>query len=152
MRLFVERVRGSLVYWNSWRSSVKCRWGHPLIFRLASNAFPDIGSVCRIEEKKPRKKEPKINMAEKLVDVIVKLRQRGTNFRQLFFSMLLLCSFIRLKELFKVKNGLTTSLLFFFENVKHLGRSDNAKRRKKRMAWKKFWYLFRPMRWNVRVC
>ena len=29
----------------------------------------------------------------------------------LFFSMLLLCSFFRLKELFQVKNGLTTSLL-----------------------------------------
>ena len=31
----------------------------------------------------------------------------------LFFSMLLLCSFFRLKELFQVKNGVTTSLLFF---------------------------------------
>ena len=54
----------------------------------------------------------------------------------LFFSMLLLCSFFRLKELFQVKNGLTTSLLFiFFENAQNLGRSDDAKRRKiKRMA------------------
>ena len=32
----------------------------------------------------------------------------------LFFSMLWLCSFFRLKELFQVKNGFTTSLLFFF--------------------------------------
>ena len=32
----------------------------------------------------------------------------------LFFSMLLLCSFFRLKELFQVKNGVTTSLLSFF--------------------------------------
>ena len=49
--------------------------------------------------------------------------------------MLLLFSFFRLKELFQVKNGLTTSLLFFFENAKNLGRSDDAKRRKKkRMA------------------
>ena len=31
----------------------------------------------------------------------------------LFLSMLLLCSFFILKELFEVKNGLTTSLLFF---------------------------------------
>ena len=31
-----------------------------------------------------------------------------------FFSMLLLCSFFRLKELFQVKNAVTTSLLFFF--------------------------------------
>ena len=54
----------------------------------------------------------------------------------LFFSMLLLCSFFRLKELFQVKNGVTTSLLFFgFENAKYLGRSDDGKRRKKkRMA------------------
>ena len=28
--------------------------------------------------------------------------------------MLLLCSFFRLKELFQVKNGVTTSLLLFF--------------------------------------
>ena len=53
----------------------------------------------------------------------------------LFFSMLLLCSFFRLKELFQVKNGMTTSLLFFFENAQNLGRSDDGKRReKKRMA------------------
>ena len=32
----------------------------------------------------------------------------------LFFSMLLLCSVFRLKELFQLKNGLTTSLLFSF--------------------------------------
>ena len=45
--------------------------------------------------------------------------------------MLLLCSFFRSKELFQVKNGLTTSLLFFFfVNAKNLGRSDDAKRRK----------------------
>ena len=52
----------------------------------------------------------------------------------LFFSMLLLCSFFRLKELFQVKSGLTTSLIFFFlfENAKNLGRSDDAKRSKKR--------------------
>ena len=51
----------------------------------------------------------------------------------LFLSMLLLCSFFILKELFEVKNGLTTSLFFFFflENAKNLGRSDDAKRRKK---------------------
>ena len=50
----------------------------------------------------------------------------------LFFSMLLLCSFLRSKELFQVKIGLTKSLLFFFENAQNLGRSDDAKRRKKK--------------------
>ena len=59
----------------------------------------------------------------------------------LLFSMLLLSSFLRLKELFQVKNGLTTSLLFvlfcfFFLIAKKLGRSDDAKRRKKR-GWPK---------------
>ena len=40
-----------------------------------------------------------------------------------------------LKELFQVKNGLTTSLLFFFENAKNFSRSDDTKRtKKKRMA------------------
>ena len=35
----------------------------------------------------------------------------------LFFSMLLPCSFVRLKELFQVKNGLTSFFhFFFFEN------------------------------------
>ena len=38
-------------------------------------------------------------------------------FFSLFFSMLLLCSFFRLKEFFQVKNGLTKSLLFFFLKI-----------------------------------
>ena len=46
-------------------------------------------------------REPKINMAEKLVDVIVKLRQRWKKDQPL-------------KLLCDIKNGLTTSLLFFF--------------------------------------
>ena len=54
----------------------------------------------------------------------------------LFFSMLLLCSFFKLKGLFQVKNGSTMSLPFFFENAKNLGRSDDSKRRKKR-GWPK---------------
>ena len=48
----------------------------------------------------------------------------------LFFFMLLLCSFFRLIELFQV------SLLFFFENAKNLGQSDDAKQRKKK-GWPK---------------
>ena len=46
----------------------------------------------------------------------------------LLFSVLLLCSFFRLKELFQVKNGLTTSLLFFFWKCQKFG--SVAKRRK----------------------
>ena len=36
----------------------------------------------------------------------------------LFFSMLLLCSFFKLKELFQEKNGLTKSFLFFLKMPK----------------------------------
>ena len=41
---------------------------------------------------------------------------KNTQFLFLFlsFSMLLICSFFRLQELFQVKNGSTTTLLFFF--------------------------------------
>ena len=48
--------------------------------------------------------------------------------------MLLLCSFFRLKELFQVKNGLTT-LLLFFENAKNLGWLDDTKQ--KNRGWPK---------------
>ena len=48
-----------------------------------------------------------------------------------FFS-LLLCSFFRLKELFQAKNGVTTSLIFFFENAKTLSRSDDGKLEEKK--------------------
>ena len=64
----------------------------------------------------------------------------------LFFSMLLLCSFCRLKELFQVKNGLTRSLLFLGGGrgmPKNLGRSDNTKRRKKR-----FHSFFQLLTWT----
>ena len=50
----------------------------------------------------------------------------------LFYLMLLLCPFFRLKELFQVKNGSTTLFPFFVENAKNLGCSDDAKWRKKR--------------------
>ena len=51
-----------------------------------------------------------------------------------------------------MKNGLNTSLLFFFENAKNLDRSDDAKRRKKR-GWpnglnKSSFYFNRPLYTN----
>ena len=52
----------------------------------------------------------------------------------LFFSMLLLCSFFRLKELFQVKNGLNTSLLFFFKTPKIWVGRTTLNGEKKRMA------------------
>ena len=52
----------------------------------------------------------------------------------LFFSMLLLCSFFRLKELFQVKNGLTTSLLFFLKIRKIWVGRTTLNGEKKRIA------------------
>lgn len=54
----------------------------------------------------------------------------------LTFQQLLPCSFSRLKELFKLKNGSTALFFFFsFENAKNMCWTDDAKQRKKiRMA------------------
>ena len=40
-------------------------------------------------------------------------RKNDPGFVPVFLTMLLLCSFLKLKELFQVKNGLTKLLLFF---------------------------------------
>ena len=92
-------------------------------FRLASNAFADIRSVGGIVKKSHKKSrnrrpgtpasllwslettrhDPKINMAEKLVDVVVKLTQRG---KKISINETLCCTrlmFFRLRELYKVK-------------------------------------------------
>ena len=49
----------------------------------------------------------------------------------LFFSVLLLCSFFRLKELFQVKNGVTMSLLF----LKKCQKFGSVGRRRKKRGW-----------------
>ena len=113
-----------------------------------SNAFSDIGSVGRIEKKTKKKIHknsrnirPWYPRTTLKVDIhIIWINEMDNILYNMFMflfllcSVLLLCSFFRLKELFQVKNGLTTSLPFFscFENAKNLGRSDDAKRRKKR--------------------
>ena len=94
-------------------------------FRLPSNAFPDIGSDWK---KKPKKKITR-SLGISGPDT-PRRRQKSTftyldeqnaqhtvkmfSFLFLFFPMLLLCSILRLKGLFQVKNVWTTSLRFFF--------------------------------------
>ena len=59
-------------------------------------------------------------------------------FSFLLFSLLLLCSFFRLKELFQVKNGLTTSLLFFFKMPKiRVGRTTLKGEKKRGLPMRK---------------
>ena len=41
--------------------------GHPLFFRSASNAFPDVGSVGRIVKKILKKKSQEVSEKEPLV-------------------------------------------------------------------------------------
>ena len=55
----------------------------------------------------------------------------------LFFSMLLLCSFFRLKELFQVKNGLTTSLLLllFFLKIPKIWVGRTTLNGEKKRGW-----------------
>ena len=53
----------------------------------------------------------------------------------LFFSMLLLCSFFRLKELFQVKNGLTTSLLLVLKMLKIWVGGTTLNGEKKKRGW-----------------
>ena len=93
-----------------------------------SNAFSDFGLVGRIEKKKKKKNSKEVSEYLALVsqDDVIKvdihiiwinkmdnILYNMLMFLFLLFSVLLLCSFFRLKELFQVKNGLTTSLPFF---------------------------------------
>ena len=112
-----------------WETSGKNNiWlGNPLFFLcLLSNAFPDIGSVGRIEKTKNLKKNhkkcwnsrPWYPRTTLKVSIHIFGLTKLFMFLFLFFSMLLLCSFFRLKELFQVKNGVTMSLLFFLKMPK----------------------------------
>ena len=53
----------------------------------------------------------------------------------LFFSMLLLCSFFRLKELFQVKNAVTTSLLFFLLKMPKIWVGRTTVKGEKKRGW-----------------
>ena len=98
---------------------VKFTYAIPPFFRLASNAFPDFRSLGLIEKKKKKPKrvtkksrnrrpgisasllwspettrhETKINMADKLVDVIVKFRQLGKKDQPPKFYVVTMLSF-----------------------------------------------------------
>ena len=115
----------------------------PRFFRLESNEFPDIGSVGRIKKKKIHQKSrnrrswyPRMTLKVNIYIFGLGKMHNLLYKMFLFFSVQLLCSFFRLKELFQVKNGSTTSFhrpfFSFFETAKNLGRSYDGERRKKR--------------------
>ena len=100
----------------------------PFFFRLASNAFPDVGSRNR------RPWYPRMTLKVNIhIFGLTKYTAQYTVKNVLVFVYAATTLIFQLKRI-QVKNGLTISLLFFFENAKNLSRSDDAKRRKKRMA------------------
>ena len=52
-----------------------------------------------------------------------------------FFSMLLLCPFFRLKELFQVKNAVTTLLLFFLLKMPKIWVGRTTVKGEKKRGW-----------------
>ena len=61
----------------------------------------------------------------------------------LFFSMLLMTMRIfQIKRIISSEKWFNYVVTFFFENDKHLGRSDDAKRRKKEVWPKREIYIF----------
>ena len=100
----------------------------PFFFRLASNAFPDVGSRNR------RPWYPRMTLKVNIhIFGLTKYTAQYTVKNVPVFVYAATTLIFQLKRI-QVKNGLTISLLFFFENAKNLSRSDDAKRRKKRMA------------------
>ena len=98
----------------------------PFFFRLASNALTDVGSVGLKKKRKLKKITSSLGIGGPgtpgvtlkvnihilgLTKCTIYCNKKKFLFCFLFFSMLLLCSCFRLKELFQVKNSLTTSLL-----------------------------------------
>ena len=114
------------------------RKGHPLFFFICCKmCFLILGrSVGRIDKKKTKKNHKKswnsrpwyprttlkVNRHSHIwINKIYNILWKMFMFLFLFFSMLLPCSFFRLKELFQVKNGVTTSLVFFFWKCQKFG-------------------------------
>ena len=127
--------------------------GHPpfFFFRLASNAFPNIRSVGGIEKKNLKKNHKEVSEQKALV------RQNDVKTVYIYIFGLTKCTIYCKKRscfslcrrlymlIFQIKRIISNEkwfnyvVTFFFENAKTLGRSDDAKRRKKeRMALRTF--------------
>ena len=117
----------------------------PFFLSLPSNAFPDIGSVGRIEtknlkknNKKSRNSRPwyprmtlKVNIHIFGLTKCTIYCEKCSCFCPCFSLCCYYAHFSDWKKKFQVKNSVTTSLLFFLKNAKNLGRSDDGKRWKK---------------------
>ena len=119
----------------------------PFFFRLASNAFSDIGSVGRIEKKKKKRNLKKNHKKSRnsrpwyprmrlKVNINTFGNAQYTEKNVLVFVPAVLCAVTML--IFQIKRIISSEKWFnyvvtvsFFENAKNLGRSNDAKRRKR---------------------
>ena len=143
-----------------WERSILIKPSPPFFFRLASNAFPDVGRSVGLKKKKPQTKNHKKSrnrrpwyprMALKVTIHIFGLTKcticckKSSCFRSCFPYAVttLIFQMKRIISSEKWFNYVVT--FFFFENAKNLDGSDDAKRRKKRgwpyVAWEGFWNL-----------
>ena len=92
-------------------------------FRLASNAFPDIGSVSRTE------------YVFGLIKCTIYCKKNIPVFVPVFLYAVTMLIF-HIKRIISSEKwfNYVVTLFFFFDNAKNLGRSDDAKRRKKSIA------------------
>ena len=134
LSLVACRLKFSHFVGSRLKFSIFVGWAIPLFFlRLPSNAFLDIGSVGRIEKKKKTKKKNhkksrnnwpwyprttlKVNIRIFGLTKCTIYCEKCSSFCSCFSlcCYYIPCSFFRLKESFQVKNGVTTSFLFFFK-------------------------------------
>ena len=113
----------------------------PIFFRLPSNAFPDIGSVCRIEKKNHKKSRnsrpwyprttPKVNIHIFGWAKCTTYCKKCSCFCSCFSLSCYYAQFSYEKDYFKWKTVELRHCAFCFENAKNLDRSDDSKLRKK---------------------
>ena len=120
---------------------------------LPSNGFPDVGLVGQIEKKNLKKNHKKFRNSRlwyPRTTLKVNIHIFGLTKCTIYSEKCsCFCScFLYALCCYYVKNGATMSLLFFFENAKNLGPSDDGKRRKRMALVKesqqliiKFWHV-----------
>ena len=116
--------------------------GHRHFFlRLPSNAFPDIGSVGRIEKKKLKTKQNKTKQHKKSrnsrswyprTKENVQYTVKNVHVFVPVFLYAITMLIFQIKRIISSEKWCNYVVTFFFFNAKNLGRSDDGKRRKRR--------------------
>ena len=117
---------------------------HPFFFRLASNAFPDFGSVSRIKKKNKKNHKKSRNWRPWYPRMTLKVNiyifgltkctiycKKCSCFGPVFLYVVTMLIF-QIKRIISSEKLFNQVVTSFFGNAKNLGQSDNAKQRKKR--------------------